>query len=710
MKKLYFLLFMLGIGQLYGQAILNQTIPATLGANSALRAPSGLASMTTIRAHYMIYPGDLTALPIGAQITTVGFVYINGTDVAAGGNIKFYMENSTATSNTKSTTWATAITGMDSVYDGPYSIPVSTTPTTSTITLSDTFVYAGSGIQIAFDYLGTTFSTVAALYDCNNSVASDLKLITSATSTPGTTLTGASSWRPGIYIGYINPFTNDMTVDFLFLDQGHHNKVYNGTQTITGTVRNKSQGALTSIPVTLDITGANPSTTTQTIPSLAAGASQVVSFTGLNTANSGIQSITLSVPSDQFTANDSLVLTQSLNCDTISYADNSVPNTSIGFNTAQGILAAKHSGSTVVNSSVKTIYFDLSNDTRNTGNQIQGILLDSGGVIIDTSAAITVTAAQLGTRVSFPLTGNNLITTANPDYYIGVRQYINATTGYFPISSNNPSTPLTDRFFGFAFAGGIPSAPITTLGTLAIGATVEVEPITLTSSDPNDSICAGESVTLIASGTSSMTYDFMAGGTSVQNSASTTYMGSPSATSLMTVEGSINSCPILSNSINIVVVSIDTSASKTNDSTGTANMTGATYQWIDCGTGMAISGATSRVYTATAAGNYQVAVTMAGCTDTSICLSLTMNPLGIGSNEIKSLAVYPSPADNFLVVETENISITALTIFDVNGKLISNSTPQNSSVRMDVSNLKSGVYLLKIETANGNEVRRFIKQ
>ena len=710
MKKILFLLTLFTSSLSFGQAILNQTVPAVLGASTTLRAPNGTNTNTTLRAHYMIYPAELAALPIGAKITSVGFVYNNGTNSASTGSIKFYLENSTATSNTKSTTWATAITGMDTVYNGAYNIPVGTTPVNTTIVLSDTFTYTGSGIQVAYDYLGTTFATTPANYDCNNSVAGDLKMIATTNSTPGAILTGSSSWRPGLYIGYVNPFTNDVTVDFLVLDQGHHNKVYNGTQTITGTIRNKSQGPLTSIPVTLDVTGANPSTTTQTIASLAAGASQIVSFPALATSNAGIQTVKLSVPSDQFTANDSLVLMQSINCDTISYADNSVPYTAIGFNTGSGILSAKHTGSSTVNSSVKTIYVNLDANPNITGNQLQAVLLDTGGIIIDSSAIVTVSASQLGTRVSMPLTGNNTITTANPDYYIGVRQYANATVGYFPIASNNPANPVTDRFFGFGLNGGVPSAPFTTLGTLAIGATVAAEGITLASSDANDSICIGESVTFSVSGATVPTYDFKAGGTSVQNSAATTYVGSPTATTTYIVEGSLNGCPLVSNQITLTVVTVNSTATKINDSTGTAAMAGAAYQWIDCGTGMPIAGATSQVFSASATGNYQVAVTMNGCTDTSSCLALTLPTANISKNTIQSLKVYPSPATDLLTVSTDGIQITMVDIMDVNGKIIFSNTPQSDNLRMDVSSLPSGIYILNVRTENGKETRRFIKQ
>ncbi|MEN8828089.1 MAG: T9SS type A sorting domain-containing protein [Flavobacteriales bacterium] len=709
MKKIYFLLFMLSAGQLFGQ-IVNQNIPSVLGATSTLRAPNGTSAHTSIRAHYMIYPADLTALPSGAQIVSAGFVYINGCNTNASGNLKFYMENSTATSNTKSTTWTTAITGMDIVYDGTYNIPVSTTGVTSSFVLSDTFTYAGNGIQIAYDYLGTTFATTAATYDCNNSVSGDLKLVTSSTTTPGAVLTGSSSWRPGIYIGYINPFTNDLAVEFITLNQGHHNKVYDTTQSISGTITNNSIGALTSVPVSLDITGANPSFSTQTIATIAAGSSLIVTFTGLSAANSGIQQIKLSVPSDQFTANDSVIKIQSINCDTISWADNSVPYTAIGFNTGSGILAAKHTGSSMRNTTIKSIYVNIDGNTNITGNQLQAVLLDTGGTIIDSSAIITVTAGQLNTRVNMPLTGNNLITTANPDYYIGIRQYANATVGYFPISSHNPSTVPTGRYFGFGLAGGTPSAPYTTLGALGIGALIEVEPITLSSSIANDSICVGESITFTASGTSSPLYDFKTGGTSVQNSASSTYSTTPTASLSATVEGEYNTCPILSNTKTITLVTIDSSANKLTDSTGTATMSGANYQWIDCVTGLAVPGATSQLFLAPVSGNYQVAVTLNGCSDTSSCYSFIVPVSSINENKIESLKVYPSPTSNLLNVTTDAIQITRISIQDVNGRIVWNSTPLNSASNIDVANLNSGVYLITVHTENGKETRRFIKQ
>ncbi|MDA9261842.1 T9SS type A sorting domain-containing protein [Flavobacteriales bacterium] len=708
MKTLLFIFSIFIFSFSFGQ-IVNQNIPGTLGSASSFRAPNGTSAHTTIRAHYMIYPSDLTALPSGAKIISAGFIYLNGVDTAATGNLKFYLENSTTTSNTKSTTWATAITGMDSLYDGAYSIPVSATGTTSSFVLSDTFTYTGSGIQVAYDYLGSTFATTAATYDCNSSVTSDLKMGQSATTTPLAILNASSSWRPGLYISYVNPFTNDISVEFIVLGEGHHNKINDTTQSIIGTIKNKSIGTLTSVPVTLTITGANPSVTSQTVASIAAGASDTLTFIGLSAANSGMQTVKLSVPSDQFTANDSIQLVQSVSCDSLSYLDNSVQYTAIGFNTGGGILAAKHKGSSLINTSIKAIYTNIDINTVIAGNQLQAVLLDTGGTIIDSSAIITITTGQLGSTVVFPLTGNNIILPLNPDYFIGIRQYPNTVVGYFPMTSHSPASVPADRYYSFDMDGSNQSTSYTTLGTLGLGALIEVERLALTNSDANDSICSGELVTFTATGSSAL-YNFKNGVTSLQNTASTSYMTNLSSTTTINVEGMHNTCPVFSNSSLITVITINNTVSKTDDSTAVAGTTWATFQWIDCGTGLPVVGETARSYTTDSSGFYKVAITIAGCSDTSNCVQLIVPYASINEKSIKSLNVYPSPANTVLTVENDYSLIISVSIMEINGKVISSHFPKNSKTTLDVSILPSGVYLLNVVSGNGTEVKRFIKQ
>jgi hypothetical protein len=116
-----------------------------------------------------------------------------------------YLQNTTAATNTKSTTWATTITGMTTVYNGSVTLP--STVGQFTIPFSSNFTYTGGGIYVAFDYqnasggLPTTYSTIPS----NTSLTNGTKCYCSAT-VNSTTLTGGdvsatSSHRPVTIFG-----------------------------------------------------------------------------------------------------------------------------------------------------------------------------------------------------------------------------------------------------------------------------------------------------------------------------------------------------------------------------------------------------------------------------------------------------------------------------------------------------------------------------
>src|SRR5690606_6856293 len=75
-----------------------------------------------------------------------------------------------------------------------------------------------------------------------------------------------------------------------------------------------------------------------------------------------------------------------------------------------------------------------------------------------------------------------------------------------------------------------------------------------------------------------------------------------------------------------------------------ATITGATYQWVDCDTGLAIAGETSSSYTAATAGNYAVIINIGECTDTSECAFASD---AVGTAELiqtTGFAAFPNPA------------------------------------------------------------------
>ncbi len=89
-----------------------------------------------------------------------------------------------------------------------------------------------------------------------------------------------------------------------------------------------------------------------------------------------------------------------------------------------------------------------------------------------------------------------------------------------------------------------------------------------------------------------------------------------------------------------------------------------------------------------------------------------ISPVGI--NEITSgvLAVYPNPATNMVYVELEaNTQTQSVKVFDFTGRLVmEQNVNAATSVKIDISSLNSGLYLLQVSTAKGTSTHKVVKQ
>ena len=76
-----------------------------------------------------------------------------------------------------------------------------------------------------------------------------------------------------------------------------------------------------------------------------------------------------------------------------------------------------------------------------------------------------------------------------------------------------------------------------------------------------------------------------------------------------------------------------------------------------------------------------------------------------------SFSVYPNPVENMLFIEADT-NVEEVSVYNVNGQqtiAISQQLSANSCT-IDVENLTSGVYFIKVRTENGESVQRFIKK
>ena len=75
-----------------------------------------------------------------------------------------------------------------------------------------------------------------------------------------------------------------------------------------------------------------------------------------------------------------------------------------------------------------------------------------------------------------------------------------------------------------------------------------------------------------------------------------------------------------------------------------------------------------------------------------------------------SINVYPNPVNDVLFIETE-VEINEVVVYTITGVIVGQQTTVNGQQTfIDVTNLNSGVYFVKVVTENGEVVKRFVKK
>ncbi|MCB0463587.1 MAG: T9SS type A sorting domain-containing protein [Flavobacteriaceae bacterium] len=86
----------------------------------------------------------------------------------------------------------------------------------------------------------------------------------------------------------------------------------------------------------------------------------------------------------------------------------------------------------------------------------------------------------------------------------------------------------------------------------------------------------------------------------------------------------------------------------------------------------------------------------------------------LGVNEIsfsKSITIYPVPAkDKISIVSNQDFGNITGEVLDVLGKLLQSFDMQTKEKHIDISTFQSGIYFLKLETANSSTLKRFVIQ
>lgn len=135
-------------------------------------------------------------------------------------------------------------------------------------------------------------------------------------------------------------------------------------------------------------------------------------------------------------------------------------------------------------------------------------------------------------------------------------------------------------------------------------------------------------------------------------------------------------------------------------------LNGKSYRWLDCKNGFSvISGETTAVLPITHNGSYAVEISLGECIDTSDCVQVTW--LGTYNQEqIPHVLVLPNPVNNNLTITIDAKQFNCQILSTTGQEVI---YTENKNV-IDVSDLPSGSYLIKITSNEITFVSKFLKE
>ena len=90
--------------------------------------------------------------------------------------------------------------------------------------------------------------------------------------------------------------------------------------------------------------------------------------------------------------------------------------------------------------------------------------------------------------------------------------------------------------------------------------------------------------------------------------------------------------------------------------------------------------------------------------------SYSDSPLSTNEFNYLDLSIYPNPTNDIINIKLNSYENISATIYDINGRLMLEQKLSSVVSTINISNLNTGVYLLKINTENKTVTKRILKQ
>lgn len=156
-----------------------------------------------------------------------------------------------------------------------------------------------------------------------------------------------------------------------------------------------------------------------------------------------------------------------------------------------------------------------------------------------------------------------------------------------------------------------------------------------------------------------------------------------------------------------LTVDLPTASATLQNGTLTALPAGATYQWINCGTGQPVSGASGQTFTPTASGSYAVLVSN-GCADTSDCVAVTVSGAGLQTVDLgERFVLFPNPSNGEVTVQTNAVQeVLTVEIVNTLGQVIVSKRVQNAAQVSLLLEAEAGVYYVVLTLGSGEKMTK----
>ena len=139
-----------------------------------------------------------------------------------------------------------------------------------------------------------------------------------------------------------------------------------------------------------------------------------------------------------------------------------------------------------------------------------------------------------------------------------------------------------------------------------------------------------------------------------------------------------------------------------------SNDISASYQWYDCNTNSAITGATSQTFMPTSSGSYAVEISSGNCTEQSNCVPFSV--LSTEEFSIQEVHVFPNPVTSILKIDNFTKQVLTITINDISGKIINRIKSQKRLTEINLENESSGIYFVNIISKTKSSTFKIIKE